>query len=126
MARGDAGSFVRPGVAPLTRRIGDTEWYPFAAKATSRCVPLGIEYAGGMTAEVSPEACRAARAILQWSAKDLCREASVSPNTVGRLESGAGIGPEPSARIAQAFTDQGIELLAEGKPGARLARSPSQ
>ena len=75
-----------------------------------------------MTDHISPSACRAARGILEWSVRDLCREAGVSPNTVGRLESGAGIGPEPTARIAKAFADGGIELLNDGRPGARMAR----
>lgn len=76
-----------------------------------------------MTNNLSAIGSRAARGILEWSVRDLCREAGVSPNTVGRLESGAGIGPEPTQRIAQAFADHGVELMGDGKPGARLIRA---
>lgn len=75
-----------------------------------------------MTDHLSAPASRAARGILQWSVRDLCREAGVSPNTVGRLESGIAIGPEPTERIAKAFADHGIELLGGGLCGARMSR----
>jgi len=75
-----------------------------------------------MTDNLSAIASRAARGILQWSVRDLCREAGVSPNTVGRLESGSGIGPEPTARISKAFADHSVELLDGGRPGARMTR----
>ncbi len=78
-----------------------------------------------MTDSLTAIASRAARGILEWSVRDLCREAGVSPNTVGRLESGAGIGPAPTQRIAQAFADHGVELLGDGKPGARLVEAAS-
>ena len=76
-----------------------------------------------MTDQIAPEASKAARAILGWNAKALCKAAQVSPHTVGRLESGASIGPEPLQRIAKAFADNGVELLGDGKPGARLVKS---
>lgn len=78
-----------------------------------------------MTDTLSAISSRAGRAILEWSVRDLCREAGVSPNTVGRLESGSGIGTEPTQRIAEAFGAHGVELLGGGKPGARLARPPA-
>lgn len=76
-----------------------------------------------MTEHLSPIASRAARGILQWSVRDLCTAAAVSPNTVGRLEAGDGVGPEPTARIAGAFAKAGVELLGDGRPGARLTQT---
>lgn len=70
---------------------------------------------------LSGPACRAARGLLEWNVRDLCSAASVSPNTVGRLEAGKGIGPDPSARISGAFTAHGVELLGDGRPGARVS-----
>ena len=90
---------------------------------TSDIVSFDIVYGAPMTDHLSAIGSRAARGILEWSVRDLCREAGVSPNTVGRLESGSGIGPDPTARIARAFADHGVELLGDGKPGARLIRS---
>lgn len=75
-----------------------------------------------MTVQIPIAASKAARAILGWNAKDLCRAAGVSPHTVGRLESGGEISTEQNERIAQAFAAHGIELLGDGKPGARLVR----
>lgn len=68
---------------------------------------------------------RAARGLLQWSVRDLCAAAGVSPNTVGRLEAGEKIGQHPTDRIVRAFSTHGVELLAEGRPGARV-RDPEQ
>lgn len=70
---------------------------------------------------LSAPACRAARGLLEWSVRDLCAAAGVSPNTVGRLEAGSGIGPEPTARISGAFTAHGVELLGDDRPGARVS-----
>ena len=70
---------------------------------------------------LSGPACRAARGLLEWNVRDLCSAASVSPNTVGRLEAGKGIGPDPSARILGAFAAHGVQLLADGRPGARVS-----
>lgn len=64
--------------------------------------------------------CRAARALLGWSAKDLVREAKVSPNTVTRVERGEDVGEATRARIVAAFDAAGVELLNGGAPGARM------
>lgn len=75
-----------------------------------------------MSGKLSAESCRAARALLDWSAKDLCREAKVSPNTVVKLEAGEGVREAPKARIIEAFERHGIELLNGSFPGARLKK----
>jgi transcriptional regulator with XRE-family HTH domain len=69
---------------------------------------------------LTPEACRAARAILKWSVRDLMREAGASPNTVTKFEGGGPIRPETAAKIVAAFERHGVEILNSGAPGARL------
>ncbi len=102
-----------------TRRIGDTNQYLFPQRAPALSYRVVSTVAALMTDQLSTVACRAARAILRWSAKDLCRAAGVSATTVSRLEAGDGIGPEPTARITSAFAKAGVELLGDGRPGAR-------
>lgn len=66
------------------------------------------------------EACRAARAILNWSVRDLIRVAGVSPNTVNKVETGETVGAEAAGRIQAAFERNGVEVLGPSAPGARL------
>lgn len=74
-----------------------------------------------MTTEaITGPACRAARALLRWSVRDLVSAAGVSPNTVGRLEADGSIGEEPSRRIADAFASAGVDVFGPAQPGARL------
>jgi transcriptional regulator with XRE-family HTH domain len=69
---------------------------------------------------LTPEACRAARALLGWSAKQLVAAAKVSPNTVSRVENGEEVQPGTAARIIGAFEAAGVEILNGDAPGARL------
>lgn len=74
-------------------------------------------------AHLSPEACRAARALLSWGVRDLAREAGVSVDTVSALENGRPMRDGTRAALAAAFDVAGVELLNGGAPGARLRRS---
>ena len=73
--------------------------------------------------KLTPEACRAARALLAWSQSDLVREAGVSPNTVAKIEAGVEVRTATAERIVRAFTEKGVELLNGGSPGARMLKS---
>lgn len=61
----------------------------------------------------APEACRAARALLGWSIRDLAAAAGVSPDAIVNLER-----PHPTARpstygkVRQALAAKGVELIA--------------
>jgi transcriptional regulator with XRE-family HTH domain len=44
---------------------------------------------------MTPEQCRAARALLDWNAERLAAEAQVSPSTVRNFEAGRGKPPKP-------------------------------
>ena len=66
-----------------------------------------------MQITLTPEASRAARALLAWSIRDLMREANVSPNTVTSLEGGKAIKADTVAKITAAFEAHGVELVAD-------------
>lgn len=86
-------------------------------------------------------ACRAARALLDWSVADLVREASVSPNAVAKVEGGRKTLPEPgrlpvprieagtvtpavAAKIVAAFNRHGVQITGDAaKTGATIKRT---
>lgn len=71
---------------------------------------------------ITPEACRAGRAILGWSMRDLAERAAVSLGAVNRLEGGATAPRGATAKkIIAAFDAEGVELVAaEDRTGAVL------
>jgi transcriptional regulator with XRE-family HTH domain len=75
-----------------------------------------------MTAKLTPEACRAGRALLNWSVRDLMREAGVSPNTVTGLERGDPVRPITEAKIVECFERFGVEITNGDGTGAQLRR----
>ena len=74
---------------------------------------------------ITPEQCRAARGLADWSQQDLADRAGVGIVTVRQLEAGVN---EPRRStlevIRRAFETAGIELLDEngGGPGVRLRK----
>lgn len=75
---------------------------------------------GGIDSALSGDACRAGRALLRWSVLELAHQAKVSPNTIVKLENGAAIRPKSAMRIRARFAREGVELLDEPTPGARV------
>ncbi len=72
---------------------------------------------------ITPEACRAGRAILKWSMRDLAERSGVAWTTINRLEAGAGARDATAAKIIAAFEAEGVELVAEEtRTGALVAR----
>lgn len=70
---------------------------------------------------ISPELCRAARAILLWSQKDLADNASISRTTVVDFERGFRIPHKNNlAAMRVAFEAAGIEFIPENGRGAGL------
>lgn len=61
--------------------------------------------------EVAPEACRAARAILKWSMRDLAERSGVAWTTINRLEAGATAREATAAKIVAAFEAEGVDLV---------------
>lgn len=76
---------------------------------------------------ISPVQCRMARAALQLGVRELAELASVSPNTIARLERGEGLYPRTLDSVRSALEAAGVEFIQEngGGPGVRLRREPS-
>ena len=75
---------------------------------------------------LTPEQCRAARALLNWSQPDLAEATGIARQTITRFESGANL-PHPNNRatIREALEAAGIEFLPETKTkgvGVRLRK----
>jgi hypothetical protein len=77
-----------------------------------------------MSAKLTAAACRAGRALLGWTVRDLMREAEVSPNTVTGFEGGGPIRPATAAKIVEAFARHGVEITNGNGTGARLLFPP--
>lgn len=73
-----------------------------------------------MTVKLTAAGLRAARGILGWTQGDVVSRAQVSPNTVAKVEAGGDVRPETAARIIDAFSAHGVEILNGDAPGARM------
>ena len=64
---------------------------------------------------ITPAQCRAARAILGWSVKDVATKAHMSPNTVVRFENEVGV-PNATTQVLlrQTFEAAGIRFTEDG------------
>lgn len=70
--------------------------------------------------QMEPMQCRAARALLQWTQRELAQRASVSPVTVNLFEIGARAPTRATIIVLrQAFEREGIEFSTDGR-GVRL------
>jgi predicted transcriptional regulator len=74
---------------------------------------------------ITPEQCRAARGLLDWSQQELANKAAVGIVTVRQLEAGTH---EPRRAtldvVRRAFEKAGVEIIDEngGGPGVRLRK----
>jgi len=68
--------------------------------------------------------CKMARAATGLGVRDLAKLASVSPDTVARLERGEDLRPGTVAAIRTALETAGVEFIAEngGGAGVRLKK----
>jgi predicted transcriptional regulator len=74
---------------------------------------------------LTPEQCRAARALLDWSQGDLADQAGVGIVTVRQLEAGAHDPRRATLSVIRlALESAGVEFLDEngGGPGVRLRK----
>ncbi|WP_414642034.1 helix-turn-helix transcriptional regulator [Brevundimonas sp.] len=72
------------------------------------------------TAPLTGPACRAGRALLQWSTQDLAKAAGVSPTTVNAIEGGKPFRPGSARKIVEAFAANSVEITNGAGTGARL------
>lgn len=70
--------------------------------------------------DLTPEANRAARAILKWSVRDLAEHAGVAFSTVHRFETTGVATDTTKAKIVGAYADRRVEIITEGGTGAKL------
>ena len=74
--------------------------------------------------KLTPEACRAGRAILRWTVAHLAETAGVSTGLVAKIEHGGPIQDETRRRIVASFRQAGIEITsAEGNALSWSARN---
>lgn len=71
-------------------------------------------------AKLTPEACRAARALLNWKTRDLQREAGLSPNTLADVENGRPFTSATEAKIIAAFARYNITIISGREVGAKM------
>lgn len=65
--------------------------------------------------EVTAEGCRAGRAILKWSMRELAERSDVAWTTINRLEAGASARDATAAKIVAAFAAEGVELTVDAE-----------
>ena len=72
-------------------------------------------------AQLTPAACRAARALLEWTIDDLAEHAGIGRATVATYESGKRPAfASTEQKIIDAFTANGVEITNGDGTGARL------
>jgi transcriptional regulator with XRE-family HTH domain len=74
---------------------------------------------------MTPEQCRAGRALLNWSQDELARRSRVAARTVRYFEKGLRDPmADNRAALQRALEDAGLEFIAEngGGPGVRLKK----
>jgi transcriptional regulator with XRE-family HTH domain len=73
-------------------------------------------------AKLTPEACRAARALLRWGVRDLAAAAGVGVVTVARFEGGEEILEATLDKLHAAFEANCVEITNGKGTGARLLK----
>ena len=79
---------------------------------------------------LTPETCRAARALLNWNAHQLATAAAISPRTVRRFEANGLVRAASVQAMLQALQGAGLEFIPaggkslDGGPGLRTTPMP--
>jgi hypothetical protein len=71
-------------------------------------------------ANLTPQACRAARALLSWGVRDLAAKAGIGFDSVSAFENGRPMRDSNRAKLTEVFEAAGVEILNGDSPGARL------
>lgn len=74
---------------------------------------------------LTPEANRAARAILKWSVRDLAERAGIAFSTVHRFETTGVATDTTKGKILAACAVEGVQIIDDGGTGAMLVESPT-
>lgn len=73
-------------------------------------------------AKLTGAACRAARALLRWTMRDLAAHSGVSLPTILKLENDGAVSADTEGRITAALNRHGVEITNGEGTGARLLR----
>jgi transcriptional regulator with XRE-family HTH domain len=73
-------------------------------------------------AKLTPEANRAARAILKWSVRDLAEHAGIAFSTVRRFEQTGNATETTMAKIVAVYAVHNVEITNGDGDGARLRK----
>lgn len=63
---------------------------------------------------ISPEQCRMARGLLNWTVRDLARATEFAPNTVHAFEMGRAVRGSSIVKIEQVLGKQGVDFTSDG------------
>lgn len=101
---------VRPHPVLVTPDVAD-----FALEATCRI--LDAQPKSTQCREMNSIQCKLARVALNWGVRDLAEAASVSTQTITRLESGEQLRASTLERIKYVLENAGIEFIPENGGG---------
>ncbi len=73
-----------------------------------------------MAAKLTPQAMRAARALLGLTIQQIAPQLGVSPTTLNQVEKGGAVRPTTEAKVIEALDALGVEITNGNGTGARL------
>jgi len=79
-----------------------------------------------MVAKLTPQAMRAARALLGLTMQELAPKLGISPTTLNQVELGNGVRASTEARIIEGLDGLGVEITNGNGTGARLRLEGNQ
>lgn len=71
-------------------------------------------------ANLTPEACRAARALLSLTVRQLGERAGIAFETINKFENGRPMREANRDKLSEVFEAAGVEILNGNAPGARM------
>jgi transcriptional regulator with XRE-family HTH domain len=71
-------------------------------------------------ANLTPEACRAARALLGITVRELGERSGIAFETISKFENGRPMREANKAALGSVFEAAGVEILNGNAPGARM------
>jgi transcriptional regulator with XRE-family HTH domain len=71
-------------------------------------------------ANLTPQGCRAARGLVNWSVRELGAKCGISGESISAFENGRPMRESNKAAVIAALEAEGIEILNGDAPGARM------
>jgi hypothetical protein len=74
--------------------------------------------------QITPEQAKAARVLLGWVPRHVCRVLAITPSTLDRAENHTGktghAPPAVFAKLRRLYADAGVEFTTGGQPGVKM------